>query len=183
MSLFADRLKEETRVIPLGSLGRMSHIAKASKNNSRVFIATLFAFVVILLLLLLLMGMNVYSSLNSQRETSDTSRLSLSLIASIVKMNDSADVVSKGAGPEGPALVLTEHLEAETYETRIYAYRGMIVEEYSSAEQEYDPDNAQVIAASKTFSFEYADRLLTIHTDAGDGCIMIRGHEGVLDES
>lgn len=172
-------LKQEAKVLPLGSMLRANPAATQPRSNrSRVFTAILFAFIVTFLLLLLLTGMSVYGHVNSQREASDNSRLGLSLIVNSVRMNDTADAVSEGTGPEGAALVLTEYLEAGTYETRIYAYQGMIVEEYALAEREYVPDRARAIVASEVFSFEYAGGLLTIHTDMGDACVMVRGQGG-----
>ena len=179
MSTPASILQEETKGIPLGSLLRVNRTAKQAKGDySRVFTTILLAFVVTFLLLLLLTGMSVYGYINGQREASDNARLGLSLIANSVRMTDVANAVSEGPGPEGPALVLTEYLDTGAYETRIYAYQGMIVEEYSMAEREYAPERAQAIVASKAFSFEYTGGLLTIHTDVGDACVMVHGQEG-----
>ncbi|MCL2826027.1 MAG: DUF4860 domain-containing protein [Eggerthellaceae bacterium] len=162
--------------MPLASLAQASLSTDRQKvNHSRVYTAILFAFIVVFLLLLLLTGMNVYGAINSQRDASDSTRLALSLITNNVRMNDTADAVRVGTGPEGPALVLVEYLDTGAYETRIYAYQGMIVQEYAMAGSAYTPDRADPIVASKTFYFEYTNNLLTIHTDAGDACVMLHG--------
>lgn len=40
---------------------------------------------------------------------------------------------------DGPALVLRETLPSGVYETRLYRYDGVIMEEYALADAPYDP--------------------------------------------
>ena len=91
---------------------------------------------------------------------------------------DAADAVEEGIGPEGRALVLGEHLESGTYETRIYQYQGNIVQEYAIAGHDYAPDRAQVLAASAIFDFTYAGNLLTVTTDQGSFDVALRSAQG-----
>ena len=65
------------------------------------------------------------------RDQADDTRLATGLIANSVRAADSVDAVGAGKGPEGRSLVLTERLDSGTFETRIYAYQGSIVEEYA----------------------------------------------------
>lgn len=138
------------------------------KQKGRIFTVTLFAFIVIFLLLTLLAGVRVYSTVNDSREVSDENRMGLSLLANSVKLNDTAGAIGVGEGPEGSSLVLTERLESGNYETRIYKYNGMIVEEYSVAENAYTPERSREIVQSERFEFEYNEGLLTIYTDQGE---------------
>ena len=90
-----------------------------------------------------------------------------------------ADAVEVGEGPEGKALVLRETLDGATsYETRIYAYQGKIVEEYVLAENEYMPEKAIALFDSDTFDFSYDNGLVTITTDDGTAAIALRSKEG-----
>lgn len=43
---------------------------------------------------------------------------------------------------DGPALVLRETLSSGVYETRLYRYDGVIMEEYALADAPYDPAKA-----------------------------------------
>jgi len=179
MSSVGNILKKDTKTNPFSGLINASLAPERKRGRGgRIFTAILFAFIVIFLLLLLLTGMNVYSQTNSQRERSETARLGLSLLINSVRMNDTANAVKVGAGPEGSALVLIETLEIGSYETRIYAYQGKILQEYAMSGRAYTPQRASVIIESETFSFEYVNNLLTIHTDVGDACIMLRGQAG-----
>lgn len=158
-------------------VGPSSSTAK-QKSNGRIFTLILFSFIVLFLLIMLLFGTRIYSTVNDSRVSSDTTRLGLSLIANSVRMNDTADAIGRGEGPEGPALVLTESLGSGTYETRIYAYQGKVVEEYATATSAYTPEKAREITRSELFDFEYADGLITIHTDTGSINIAFRSAKG-----
>ena len=80
--------------------------------------------------------------------------------------------------PEGLALVLTEHLGNGDYETRLYAYQGAIVEEYTRAGTAFTPEKAREIVRSSTFDFTYTDGLLTVHTDQGSTSVALRSVRG-----
>ena len=73
----------------------------------------------------------------------------------------------------------SETLDGTTsYETRIYAYQGKIVEEYVLAENAYMPEKAIAIFDSDTFDFSYDNGLITITTDDGTAAIALRSKEG-----
>lgn len=148
------------------------------RRSGRLFITLLFATVSLFLLLALLVGTNAYRSVNSVRDASDNTRASLSLIANSIRMNDATDAVGVADGPEGQALVLTEQLENGTYETRLYAYQGRIVEEYSRANAAFNPERARELVVSDRFEFTYENGLLTVYTDQGSTSVALRSVRG-----
>lgn len=75
---------------------------------------------------------------------------------------------------DGPALVLREVLPGGVYETRLYRYDGMIMEEYALAGAPYEPGKATAIVRSSVFDFAYQNGLLTIVTDAGEVSMALR---------
>ena len=153
-----------------------------SRTADRAFMLVLFAVVVLALLGLLALGTNAYRTLAEDRDDAAALRQESGLLLNTVRANDAADAVEEGAGPEGPSLVLVERLDSGTFETRLYAYQGAIMEEYVVAGAEYDPANATRVAASQAFEFSYdaASGLLTVVTDAGEARIALRcaGGEG-----
>lgn len=157
--------------------GLTSSEARAAQEPSisgRVFTIILFGLVVLFLFVALLFGMDVYKSIDSTRTANDNARLSLSLVANSIRGNDVTDSVGVGNGPEGPSLVLTDTFNETSYETRIYSYQGMVVEEYSLAGTEYTPERAREIVESKEFSFTYSNGLLTVITDQGETSVVLR---------
>lgn len=146
--------------------------------RGRAFITLLFAVIALFLLIALLAGTSAYRSVNEVRTSSNDTRLGLSLIANAIRANDSTDAVGVADGPEGLALVLTEHLENGDYETRLYAYQGSIMEEYARAGAAFTPEKAREVVASSTFDFAYGDGLLTVFTDQGSTSVALRSVRG-----
>lgn len=156
-------------------------MSKPMQNGSagRIFTGILFVMFVVALLLAFLAGTNVYRGLQDLSSRTDEARLSLSLVVNHVRANDSSQAVAEGVGPEGPSLVLVEHVEGSNdVETRMYLYNGSIVEEYAIAGSAYTPERALSIVESSQFSFSYAQGLLTITTDSGTANVALRSAGG-----
>lgn len=153
---------------------------KASEGGrgGRLFATLLFAVITLFLLVALLAGMSAYRSANEMRTSADEMRLGLSLLSNSIRTNDVTDAVGVAEGPEGPALVLTEHLEGGSYETRLYLFEGHVMEEYTRAGSAFTPERAREVVESSRFEFEYADGLLTIYTDQGSACVALRSVRG-----
>lgn len=75
---------------------------------------------------------------------------------------------------QGPALVLRETMDSGVYETRLYRYDDVIMEEYALADAPYDPEKATPIVVASIFDFSYKNGLLTITTDAGQVTVALR---------
>ena len=172
--VFADNVMPN--VVVTGS--NRSSEARDGKARGRAFITLLFAVIALFLLLALLVGTSAYRAANDVRSSSDNTRLGLSLIANSIRATDGTDAVGVADGPEGLALVLTEHLGNGDYETRLYAYQGAIVEEYTRAGTAFTPEKAREIVRSSTFDFTYTDGLLTVHTDQGSTSVALRSVRG-----
>lgn len=88
------------------------------------------------------------------------------------------EVEPEGNLLDGPALVLRETLPSGVYETRLYRYDGVIMEEYALADAPYDPEKATAIVRSDRFDFTYENGLLVIGTDAGEVSVALRSGGG-----
>lgn len=156
-----------------------SHKPPVSQATTRMFAAILFGLFVVVLLFAFLVGINVYQSLNTMAVNEGSQRLEQSFLANTIHSNDADGAVQVGQGPEGKALVLSETVEGSgSYETRIYAYQGFIVQEYSLATSPYTPEKAINLFESNTFDFAYEGSLLTITTDGGSFHVALRSEEG-----
>lgn len=175
------------RTADLRALSRMGSGGSGGSNFSRAadraLMLALFAVVVLALLGLLAPGTNAYRTLAEDRDDAAALRQESGLLLNTVRANDTADAVEEGVGPEGPSLVLVERLDSGTFETRLYAYQGFIMEEYVVAGVEYDPASATRVAESQTFEFSYdgVSGLLTLVTDAGEARIALRCGGGASD--
>ncbi len=158
---------------------RLADAADASATRTRRLVpAILYLLFVLALLVALMAGALLFRAVLAQKTAIDADRTAVSLLSGYVRANDAIGAVGEGQGPEGPSLVLSESGQADTYETRIYLYKGAIVQEYAIAGTPYMPDEATKIADSSTFSFSYHAGLLTISCDQGTAEVALRTAQG-----
>ena len=149
------------------------------KLNARVFTVVLLAVFFVVLMTGLAAGVAMYQAVANNQIDTNAARMQAGLLASNVHVNDTANAIGTGNGPEGRALVLTGHAaDGDAYEMRIYLYQGNIVQEYSIAGSAYTPERAQPLIASSTFDFELHGNLLILFTDQGATNIALRSYQG-----
>lgn len=148
------------------------------RHMDRVFILALFAMLVVSLVIIFALGTNVYRSLAQSRTESEQVRVQTSLLTTSVRTNDEYDFAKKTKGPEGPALVLRERTDDGTYETRLYLYKGNLMQEYAVAESKIDPKRATALCPVKRFSFRIKNGLVSILTDVGQTNVALRSEGG-----
>lgn len=164
---------------PRHARARLADAADAGATRARRLVpAVLYLLFVLALLVALMVGALTYRAVLAQRASVDEGRTAVSLLSGYVRANDAAGAVGEGQGPEGPSLVLSESDQADTYETRIYLYKGAIVQEYAIAGTPYAPEEATKVVDSSTFSFAYHDGLLAISCDQGCASVALRTAQG-----
>lgn len=157
------------------------HVRRRSHPSSRMFSVVLMAVFFVVMMIALVAGVSLYRSAAGAQERSKDLNLQAGLLANTVHTHDRSGCVESGEGPEGEALVLVEETGGAAYETRLYLYRGNVVQEYALAGRAYDPGNATALLESETFSFDYDGGLLSITTDRGTSEVYIRSeNEGGL---
>ncbi len=166
------------RIEALSKLSELNPEATAARRGRRLFPVLLLAVFFLALLMALMTGVFVYRHVSDTQAANLTRREGLDLIANIVRANDSTDSIAAGEGPEGRSLVIVETLDTGTYETRLYLYKGKVVQEYSLQGSAYTPAKASEVTESESFSFDYADGLLSITTDQGTREIALRYLQG-----
>lgn len=155
-----------------------AHKTKETRKVQRAFSILLFAVFIIVDLLALVAGTSSYGSITKMQQQNDARVMTLGPITSSVRANDVQGGIASGKGPEGKSLVLTQHDQQGTYETRIYLYQGKIVQEFSLSGTPYTPEKATKLSDSSTFTFAYDDGLLTINTDGSEAKIALRNLQG-----
>lgn len=150
------------------------------QNESRVvrlggaYTLILFFLVAFFLLLALLFGTMVYGAVNETRDSANDARISLNLLANSIRIGDTMGGVDMQEGPEGNALILTEFTDMGAYETRFYQYQGDIVQEYTKAGNDFDPEEATKVIESDRFDFSLDGSILTVDTDQGSVSVALR---------
>ena len=143
-------------------------------GSGRTFTIILMAVFFVVLMVGLATGVTIYQKVAVAQNQTNALHMQSGLLTNTIHVNDAADAVSMGVGPEGDALVLVEHLDSGTFETRIYHYQGSIVQEYAIADRPYNPANAIELVESEVFEFSYSDGLLTFMTDQGAFDVALR---------
>lgn len=159
------------------SLATFNHDYEA-RDFGRGFTIVLFVVFIAALLVALVVGTQVYSSLANVRTATGDSRMSSSFVVNSIKGHDAIDEIAIGQGPEGVSLILIEALDSGRYETRIYLYKGTIVEEYSLDQAPYDPSRATPLVESDIFDVSYQGGLLTVYTQEGSAEVALHSVRG-----
>ena len=156
---------------------RVKHI---DDKRAPVRVFTLLLIVVFFIILMggLAGGASMYSSITNIQSHNNELYQQSGLIANAVRTNDKLYSITQGEGPEGPALVLVKVIDGESYETRLYLYRGHVMEEYAMAGSPYKTSAATVLFDSKTFDFSFDGKLLSVTTDFGTSEVALRSRQG-----
>lgn len=148
------------------------------RSHHNLFVGILMLVILAILLVALVTGVTIYQRVAGIQTQTNQDRLGMQFIANNIRAKDGADAVWVGSGPEGKSLVLVENLPTGSFETRIYVYKGNIVEEYAPAKTPYDPGKAVKLSKSSKFNFYYKNGLLTVETDQGTTSIALRSLQG-----
>lgn len=154
---------------------------QGKRLDSAPFALALFVLMLGCVLMLAVFGAQVYGALTASQNRNKEVRAGLSYVAARLRAADAAQAVSVASGPQGDALLLSDIGEDTGYETRIYLCDGQLVEEYTAAENEYDPASAQPVARTDTFAVTVDNHLVTVSTD--QGTIRVFLHTGEDDEA
>lgn len=175
---YTDEKTSNDRIDALSKLSEISVEGAGERRHRKLFPVLLLCVFFVALLLALIAGVAVYRHVSDTQNANVSRREGVELIANIVRANDAKGAVATGEGPEGKSLVIVENLDSGTYETRLYLYKGKIVQEYSLSETAYTPAKASEVTESSRFDFTYGDGLLAVTTDQGTCEVALRYLQG-----
>ncbi|MBQ9685835.1 MAG: DUF4860 domain-containing protein [Oscillospiraceae bacterium] len=123
--------------------------------------------------LLVVFGAGSYRNTVTGQEENMRDRALLGYLSTAVKAYDTAGAVIVEDTAAGRTLVL---LDGDSgYALRVYLHAGKLIEDYAPASSELNPDGAQVIGATESFSVEErAPGLLSLRTDEGQVLLHLR---------
>lgn len=172
-----DEIAGSNCITALSKLSEASARSNTGRKYRRLFPLLLCVFF-IALLLALIAGVTVYRHVSDAQAANVSHREGIELICNIVRANDAKGAVAVGDGPEGKLLVIVQNLDSGTYETRLYLYKGSIVQEYRLTGTKYTPSKASKVTESSSFAFTYDNGLLTVSTDQGTCEVALRHLQG-----
>ena len=102
-------------------------------------------------LAVLLSGAGTYRRLSERDDRSYDRRTAAQYVSARVRQADRAGAVSVRTFEGCPALILSEEIGGESYETRIYHYDGYLRELFASAEGDFLPEDGEKVLPLEGF--------------------------------
>jgi len=133
-----------------------------------VLVLLVFAVFMVSVLFVLLSGADTVQKLTNRDQRTYNHRTAVQYVAMRVHQADEAGAVSVKSG-EVPALVLTETIEGQTYETRIYYCDGYLREMFCMAGANLSPEFGEEILPMNDFKISMEDSLLRAEFFMVDG--------------
>ena len=135
---------------------------------------------------MLLSGAGVYRRLTERDDRAYDQRTAVQYVAARVRQADQAGGVSVRTFEGCPALILSEEIEGETYETRIYHYDGYLRELFVSAEGIFLPEDGERVLPAGGFLVYPEEPGLQIRILTEDGTwqelrLVLRSGEGAAE--
>lgn len=119
-----------------------------------IFTLALFCVFAASALLVVLIGANVYQNTTSLMDQNFDTRTSLTYVSTKIRQNDTAGGVSIGELGGVKALVLTQEIDGESYNTWIYHYDGALWEIFAAKDSAAAPADGQKIMDVASFDME-----------------------------
>lgn len=151
---------------------------KKDRQPQAVFSLALFVLMLGCVLALTMFGARVYRALTDSQARNQTARASLTYVAARLHAADERNGVRIEHGAQGDVLILGEELDNTGYETRIYLHEGMLLEDYCAVGSESDPDFAQRVAQTDSFTITVEGNLISVTTGEGTVCVCLHSGEG-----
>ena len=151
-----------------------------------LLILLLFSVFAVSILAVLLSGARVYRRLTERDDHAYDRRTAVQYVATRVRQADRLGDVSVRTFEGCPALILSEEIEDEVYETRIYHYDGYIRELFVSAEGEFLPEDGEKVLPAGSFLVNWEEPGLQIRILTEDGRwqelrLALRSEEGAAE--
>lgn len=130
-----------------------------------------------ILILLILFGGSTYSlavagyeSFNRMNKSQDeclNTRVAMNYLSMHIRRSDTKDSVRIDDSPMGNCLVLSENIEGERYETRIYLHNGYLQESFVSAKTPFYEDYGLEIIQLDSFNIKRKNNMIEIELSSG----------------
>ena len=127
-----------------------------------VFVFVLLGLFALMSTLMVLLGAQMYRSAVSNASQNNARRVLSAYLRSMVRAEDAFESVKIEDHDGVTALALYEDIDDDPYVTWIYPYDGHIMEQFTSAGYDFDPEDGTPIVAAKAMQPELKDGLLTV---------------------
>ena len=131
----------------------------------------LFGVFALCVLVVLLTGADAYKGLTERDRTNYDGRTAAQYLTTRVRQADALEGIRLESFAGLDALVVSEDIEGELYETRIYRYDGYIRELFAVAENDFVPEDGDKVLALESLTLSCQDGLLQAEITEPDGTV------------
>lgn len=144
---------------------------KEEKRNKAdgLIVLLLFAVFAVCVLLLLLTGANIYQKVTRADQANYERRTGVQYLTTRIRQADVQGGLRAGKFEENDALILTEEIAGEIYETFVYCYDGYIRELFASPDSGLSPKDGDKILKACSMQVWEKDGMLKIEILSADG--------------
>ena len=141
----------------------------AKQNISGLLALLLFAVFAVCILSVLLSGTEVYQRLTDRDDAAYTHRTVVQYLSTKVRQADCAQMIAVEDFCGTTALVFSEDLEGEIFDTRIYCRDGYLYELFSPASRDAVPEDGEPLLPLQSMEIVWEDNLLRFSLVEADG--------------
>ena len=145
-------------------------------NNSRpkhqlsgLLALLLFAVFAVCILSVLLAGTQIYQRLTQRDDAAYSHRTAVQYLSTKVRQSDCMGMIHVEDFCGADALVLTEELEGEVFQTRIYCHDGWLYELFSPEGLEALPEDGEPLLPLQSMDLTLSEQLLQFSLTESDG--------------
>jgi len=112
-------------------------------------------------------GYGSFNRMNKLRDESLNTRVAINYISMQIRRSGTAGSVRVDDTPRGTCLVLSENINGENYETRIYLYNGYLQESFVPAGTPFNEKYGFEIIQLDSFNIKLDNNVITIELSGG----------------
>ena len=149
----------------------MMRTRQNKRRADALLVLLLFGVFAVCILAVLLTGADAYKRLSGRDQISYDERTAGQYLTTRVRQADRLGGVEVASFQGVDTLILTEEIEGEAYETRVYCYDGYLRELFCAAEDTFLPEDGEKVLPAEDISFSYEEKLhlLAVSLTDADG--------------
>ena len=128
------------------------------------FVFVLLGLFAVMSTLMVLLGAQMYRNTVDHTLRNNEDRLLGAYVRSMIRSGDVMDMVRIEDHDGVEALAMYDEWDGDEYVTWLYCYDGNLYEQYTSRDDEFEPEAGTAICGAMAFVPEYDGRLLTVRT-------------------
>jgi len=112
-------------------------------------------------------GFGSFNRMNQSQDECLNTRVAMNYLSTHIRRSDMEGSIRIDDSPFGDCLVLSEDIEGERYETRIYLHNGHLHESFVSADMPFDEGYGAEIVQLDSFSIKRENNMIEIELSSG----------------